>query len=56
MVYEFLLTFIITFVIVGIIGFVVNTYLSKGEESKRKVFIIYFIQSFIIAVLLIWVV
>jgi hypothetical protein len=56
MVYDFILTFIVTFVIVGVIGFVVNTYLSKGKESKWKVFVVYLIQSFIISVLLIWVV
>ncbi len=54
MTYQFVLTFIVTFVFIGVIGFIVNTYLFKGKRNKEKGFVIYLVQSFIIAVLLTW--
>ncbi|MBJ8056153.1 hypothetical protein JDS87_30970 [Bacillus cereus] len=54
MAYNFIFTFIVTFVFIGIIGFIVNTYLFKGKENKGKVFVIYLVQIFIITVLLTW--
>ncbi|MEY8348268.1 hypothetical protein AALF16_08135 [Bacillus cereus] len=56
MAYDFVLTFFMTFVFIGVIGFIVNTYLPTKKESKGKVFLIYLIQSFAIAVLLTWVI
>ncbi len=34
--YEFVLTFIFTFLVVSIISFIVNRYLSKGKADKKK--------------------
>ncbi|WP_188048520.1 hypothetical protein [Bacillus sp. CH30_1T] len=55
MAYEFILTFIFTFLVVVIISFILNTYLSKGKAGKKKGYSILLIQSFIISVLLTWV-
>lgn len=56
MVYEFVLTLIFTFLVVGIISFILNTYLSKGKAVKKKGYTILLIQSFIISVLLTWII
>lgn len=56
MAYNFALTFIVTLVFIGVIGFILNTYFPKKKENKGKVFVIYLIQSFIIATVLTWII
>jgi hypothetical protein len=56
MAYEFVLTFIFTFLVIGTISFIVNTYLSKGKAGKKKGYSILLIQSVIISILLTWVI
>ncbi|WP_175638446.1 hypothetical protein [Metabacillus schmidteae] len=56
MAYEFVLTYIFTFlVLVIIIQLYIKTYLPKGKAGKKKGYTILLIQSFIISVLLTWV-
>lgn len=54
MLFDFVLTFIFTLLVVFIISFIVNTYLTKAKGSKKQVGVILFIESVIISILLTW--
>ncbi|MED3727425.1 hypothetical protein U8V97_19780 [Priestia filamentosa] len=51
MTYDFMLTFIIAFLVVSITGFSLNLFLLRKKENKLKVRIVHLIQSILIAVL-----
>ncbi|HZG70658.1 MAG TPA: hypothetical protein VEY51_03895 [Chondromyces sp.] len=56
MVYDFLLTFFFTFLLVSIISFILNTYLPKGKAEQKKGVVILLIQSLVISFLLTWII
>ena len=56
MVFEFVLTFITTFAIVGAISLIVNTFLPNRRLSKSKHFRVLLTQSSVITLLLVFVV
>ncbi|MGY0691892.1 hypothetical protein ACW2QC_03760 [Virgibacillus sp. FSP13] len=56
MIYEFVLTFVLAFIIVSIIGFTFRIYSSTKEVSGKKNFLILLVESLVITCLLTWVV
>ncbi|MGK9181976.1 hypothetical protein [Priestia filamentosa] len=53
MTYDFMLTFIIAFLVVSVTGFSLNLFLLRKKENKIKVRIVHLVQSILIAVLFI---
>ncbi|WP_172463382.1 hypothetical protein [Priestia endophytica] len=51
MTYDFMLTFIIAFLVVSVTGFALNLFLLRKKENKIKVRIVHLVQSILIAVL-----
>ena len=50
---DFMLTFIIAFLVVSVTGFSLNLFLLRKKENKIKVRIVHLVQSILIAVLFI---
>ncbi|MGG0366434.1 hypothetical protein [Priestia endophytica] len=53
MTYDFMLTFIIAFLVVSVTGFSLNLFLLRKKENKIKVRIVHLVQSILIALLFI---